>query len=242
MYYPGRLEADDFLKANRLYGGLAALRSLYLQGHLRYFTNYQNWKTFLGGMDFVFGARMHGLTPAVQSGIPAHFIVHDSRVREMCEFFKLPFSPEQSFAAAGFSAEEIYERTDYREAHSRYPQLYCNFLRFLMANGIQPNCNAVLEIVPDVDFSPASGVEVELNPATDSALNRRFANELFGLGDSVAKQGSVAGYELPVQACGQLWQDELPKTLPAPPAQPARGHEQTLPPAELTPAPESILV
>jgi hypothetical protein len=242
MYYPDRLEAGDFLKANQLYGGLAALRSIYQQGHLRYFTNYQNWKSFLGEMDFVFGARMHGLTPAVQSGVPAHFIVHDSRVREMCEFFKLPFSSEQSFAATGFSAEALYGRTDYGELYARYPQLYCNFLRFLMANGIRPNCNAGLEIVNDVDFSPACGVEIELNPATDSAINRRFANEVFDIGESIVKQGSVEGYESHVKSCGQLWHAELQKSLPTQPAQPVSGNDASLPSATPAPANECILV
>lgn len=233
------MEAADFLKAHQLYGGLEALRALYNENRLRYFTNYQNWKSFLGQMDFVFGARMHGLAAAVHAGVPAHFIAHDSRVREMCEFFKLPSSSEQSLASTGFAAEDIYNRTDYSEVVNRYPKLYRNFIQFLIANQITPNCDAELQIAEAVDCSPASGVEVEQNPATDSAIHRRFANVLFDLGESIARQGRVEGYERLVQICSQLWHEELtmhplakpqrvmwPDRVPPPPGQPVETRDQ----------------
>ena len=97
LYYPAKITAEDFLQASQYYGGLDHLHALYAANKLRYFTNYGNWKAFLSQMDFVFGARMHGLTPALQSGVQAHFIAHDSRIREMCEFYKLPFSSGTEF-------------------------------------------------------------------------------------------------------------------------------------------------
>ncbi len=205
LYYPHKIEAADFLKAHQWYGGLDQLRALFNQNKIRYFTNYQNWKDFLSQMDFVFGARMHGHTPALQSGVPAYFISHDSRTREMFELFKLPFASEHSFSGTGFNAEDIYERTDYHETVKVYPERYRNFIRFLSRNRLTPNCNEDLSIRETIDGSPSPGVEMETNPATDSEINQRFANVIFNLGQSIAQQGKVDGYERLVETCGRLW-------------------------------------
>ncbi len=209
LYYPHKLEADDFLKAAELYGGLDALENLYRSGRLRYFTNSQNWKNFLAGMDFVFGARMHGLTPAIHSGVPAYFIAHDCRVREMCEFFKLPFAAERDLASSGINAETLYNQTDYSAAMTGYPARYRNFLEFLKKNGIQPNCDASLSLVEDVDLRPVAGVEVERNPATGTAVNRRYADALFHIGKTIVQQGGTAGFERLVRACSHAWGEEI---------------------------------
>jgi hypothetical protein len=214
LYYPHRIEAADFLKAHRWYGGLDNLRRLYNRNRIRYFTNYQNWKSFLGRMDFVFGARMHGLTPAVHSGVPAYFVAHDSRVREMCEFFKLPFASEQSLAGTPLRIEDLYDRADYRETAAAYPGRYRHFIDFLQRNEITPNCDAGLHIAEAIDWNPAPGVEVEGNPATDHPVNLRFAKVIFDLGQSIVEQGGVHGYERLVQSCCQLWHEELQAEQP----------------------------
>lgn len=209
LYYPGKIEPMDFLRASQCYGGLEYLRALYNANKLRYFTNFGNWKEFLSQMDFVFGARMHGLTPAIQSGVPAHFIAHDSRVREMCEFFRLPFSAERDFTTTGFDVEEIYNRTDYAAATKAYPECYRKFIQFLTANKITANCGENLEILEQLDFSPSPGVGVELNPATNKIVNLRYANELFNIGKAIADQGSVRGYERLVESCCDQWSASL---------------------------------
>lgn len=209
LYYPGKIEATDLLLASKYYGGLDHLRDLYNANKLRYFTNFGNWKEFLSRMDFVFGARMHGLTPAIQSGVPAHFIAHDSRVREMCEFFRLPFSAERDFSMTGFDVERIYERTDYSEATKAYPEHYRRFLQFLVANKVTPNCGKDLEILEQLDCSSAPGVEVELNPGTNNSITCGYANELFDLGKAIVAQGDVRGYEGLVESSRDQWRDAL---------------------------------
>ena len=209
LYYPHKLTAEDFLTDGLRYGGLTSLRALYHANKLRYFTNVGNWKEFLSRMDFAFGGRIHGLTPALQSGVPAHFIAHDSRMREICEFFRLPFSAEHDFMTTGFDVQKIYDRTDYSEAAKLYPARYRGFLEFLAANRIRPNCDENLRIAEQVDFSPSPGVEVEGDPATDGDINLPYARVLFEMGKAIGEQGSTKGYEKLVQTCARLWGEEL---------------------------------
>jgi len=140
LYYPGMIDAFDVHQATQFYLGLNQIQQLFEQNKVHYFTNYSIWKDFLGEMDFVFGARMHGLTPAIHAGVPALFIAHDARVREMCEFFDLPFIAEQDLPqGADLTIENLYSRTDYQQTSQTYPLRYQAFLSFLTKNGIAAN-------------------------------------------------------------------------------------------------------
>lgn len=170
LYYPTKISREDLVNSFEHYGSLDPLITLFRQHKLRYFTNYANWKNFLSGMDFVFGARMHGLTPSIHAGVPAHFIAHDSRVREMCEFFQLPFSAEIDLSTSRdeFNIEKLYEATDYAHATKVYPTKFHRFLDFLRANSITPQCNEKFQISDELDYSASPGVEIELNPFRDT--------------------------------------------------------------------------
>ncbi|MFB4393839.1 MULTISPECIES: polysaccharide pyruvyl transferase family protein [unclassified Pseudomonas] len=138
LYYPGKVRAADIHAARRFYKDMAPVLALLKQKRVRYFTNYALWKEFLGSMDFVFGARMHGLTPAVHAGKPAMFIAHDSRVREMCEFFSLPFVAEHDLPAA-MDIEFFLSRCDYRATLPRYEDAYSRFVQTLRDLGLGGN-------------------------------------------------------------------------------------------------------
>ncbi|MBU1775281.1 MAG: polysaccharide pyruvyl transferase family protein [Gammaproteobacteria bacterium] len=123
LHYPGMIEVNDILKAMSVFHGLDEIRDLFRHGRIRYFTNYQLWENFLRTMDFAFGARMHGLTPAIHVGVPAFFIAHDARVREMCEYFQLPYTGEADIPP-GAEMEYFYSRCDYGDAVTSYPSRY----------------------------------------------------------------------------------------------------------------------
>lgn len=141
LYYPGKISGADIHAARIFYRDLAPLLSLLEKGLVRYFTNYSLWKDFLGSFDFAFGARMHGLTPAVHAGKPAMFIAHDARVREMCEFFSLPFVAEADLPEQ-LSLDFFLSRCDYSIASSRYRQAYGQFVATLHRYGIGENIDA----------------------------------------------------------------------------------------------------
>jgi hypothetical protein len=48
------------------------------------------WLDFMGRFDFVVGTRFHGAMLAIQAGVPAACIAHDSRTQEMCETMGIP--------------------------------------------------------------------------------------------------------------------------------------------------------
>ena len=138
IYYPGKISWADIHAARNFYKDLQPLLSILAKGQARYFTNYRLWKDFLGTMDFVFGARMHGLTPAVHAGKPALFIAHDARVREMCEFFSLPFVAEQDLPEQ-LDLGYFLSQCDYSSTSSRYRQAYGQFISTLRRYGLDEN-------------------------------------------------------------------------------------------------------
>ena len=164
LYYPGKIRAGDIYAARRFYKDLAPVLDLLKQKRVRYFTNYSLWKEFLGGMDFVFGARMHGLTPAVHAGKPAVFIAHDSRVREMCEFFSLPFVAEEQLPAS-LNIDYFLSRCDYSPALVRYEDAYSRFTQTLRTHGLGGNLNADGSIIDAWEPVPDAHVaREERNP------------------------------------------------------------------------------
>ena len=50
----------------------------------------RSWMDFLRRFDFVVGTRFHGAMLAIQAGVPAACIAHDSRTQEMCETMGIP--------------------------------------------------------------------------------------------------------------------------------------------------------
>lgn len=180
LYYPGMIDAFDVHEAKDFYLGLDEIVHLFEQNKVHYFTNYSIWKDFLGEMDFVFGARMHGLTPAVHAGIPALFIAHDARVREMCEFFDLPFIAEKSLPqGSALTIEALYSQADYTKTSQTYPLHYKAFLSFLRKNGISPNVKENGEIQNDWKAEPSLSVlSTESERPPIDALDSEFLRKI----------------------------------------------------------------
>lgn len=160
LYYPGKISAADIHKARRFYKDLAPVLDLLKQRRVRYFTNYSLWKDFLGSMDFAFGARMHGLTPALHAGKPAVFIAHDARVREMCEFFSLPFVAEQNLPAS-MDINYFLSRCDYTATLPRYQHAYARFVQTLRTLGLDGNMDTDGSIIESWEPEPDAHVARE---------------------------------------------------------------------------------
>lgn len=186
LYYPGKIEPIDVYAAKRIYQDLGPLLRLFAHGRLHYFTNYQLWKSFLASMDFAFGARMHGLTPAVQAGVPSLFIAHDARVREMCEFFGLPFIPERDLPPE-IRLEDLLKACDYSTARARYPVRYAEFLSTLADVGLAPNTNSDGSIADSWEPTPDQIVEQE-ETSTPGSAQAAFFQQLLMLADSIPDQ------------------------------------------------------
>lgn len=206
LHYPGFIEASDLVQAHRFYHGFDEIRTLFRKNRVHYFTNYHLWKSFLSNMDFVFGGRMHGLAPALHAGIPACFIAHDARVREICEFFDLPFIAERELPSR-LNVEALYDQCDYRTAVVRYPEHYKAFLNFLVRNGVQPNCDAQGNILDHWEPDPLPEVQLS-ETCKRGAENGIFFDLLCVLGERLL-EGSIpsTALEARIRSISQLWYD-----------------------------------
>jgi hypothetical protein len=54
------------------------------------FGSAESWMKWLQRHDFVVGPRFHGIMLAIQAGVPAGCIAHDSRTLELCQTMALP--------------------------------------------------------------------------------------------------------------------------------------------------------
>jgi hypothetical protein len=96
------------------------------------FYDARSWMDFMRRFDFVVGSRFHGAMLAIQAGVPAACIVHDSRTAEMCETMAIPYRHYGDFKAP-ISADNVldyfsFDPDRYRESRrklfSHYGQIF----------------------------------------------------------------------------------------------------------------------
>jgi polysaccharide pyruvyl transferase WcaK-like protein len=91
------------------------------------FGDVQAWMDFLRKFDFVIGTRVHGAMLALQAGVPAACIAHDSRTLELCETMGMP---ARSFAEIGTLTQDNltqvfkFDEMSFRETRRRLLQAY----------------------------------------------------------------------------------------------------------------------
>lgn len=59
--------------------------------HLQVFFNLDAWIDHMQSHDIMVGTRIHGTMLALQAGIPAVCLIHDTRTEEMCKIMKIPY-------------------------------------------------------------------------------------------------------------------------------------------------------
>jgi hypothetical protein len=104
--------------------------------HVRVFFDVDDWLTAIGTYDFVFGSRFHGCMVALQRGVAAVVICHDTRTEDMCRFLGLPFV--SIIDLDHIEPKSIYDRIDFSAVTRRYQQLYPRYVEFLTRNNLQP--------------------------------------------------------------------------------------------------------
>lgn len=99
------------------------------------FFSVEEWKEYARMYDFSIGARFHGNVVALWEGIPSLFIMIDSRMKEMLDFFKLPYIEMKDFDDTK-DIRYYYELADYEEFNKNYENTFYNYLGFLEKNNI----------------------------------------------------------------------------------------------------------
>lgn len=100
------------------------------------FYSYDKWSDFIRQYDFSIGYRFHGNVIALNNNVPALFIYSDSRVKEMCEFFKLPMISDKEFDSSK-PIEYWYDLADYSEFNKTQNKRIENFKEFCRKNAIE---------------------------------------------------------------------------------------------------------
>ncbi len=144
------LDQDQFLQV--LYGAELtdySLKALYAlvkkyshrgimllaQDRIKLFADIPQWMDYIRrNANFSFGQRIHGNIIALLSGIPAAVHQHDSRTRELAEFFDIPVFNEWR---KNDSLYDIYLKCDFNKFNESFSDKFDNFEKFLK------NCNIV---------------------------------------------------------------------------------------------------
>ena len=105
----------------------------FLRTHGKVFLNLDSWAQAASNYSAVIGTRLHGTIKAVHSGTPGVLITHDSRTREIAEFFEMPSMPAPR-GNEPFSMDTITEafaEANFQRFHRRrkiIQNVYRNFL------------------------------------------------------------------------------------------------------------------
>jgi hypothetical protein len=100
-----------------------------------FFTDIMPWMDFLRTQSFSVGTRIHGNIVALLAGTPAHVIVHDSRTRELAEYFQVPMTPVTHLGE--FDPVEAFGRSNYDGVNRGHGERVATYARFLERNGLQ---------------------------------------------------------------------------------------------------------
>ncbi|WP_439357187.1 polysaccharide pyruvyl transferase family protein [Bradyrhizobium sp. DASA03007] len=100
--------------------------------HVRVFFDVDDWLDTVQNYDFVFGSRFHGCMAALQRGVPALVICHDTRTEDMCRFLGMPFVSIVDLDK--IDVAQLYSRVGLGSLARRYQGLYPAYTRFLSAN------------------------------------------------------------------------------------------------------------
>lgn len=103
--------------------------------YYRLFRDLEPWKQFnQEHVRFSFGTRFHVNMNSILSGVPALWLTHDSRTRELVEFANFPHLPLESVADLDIS--DIEKSIDYEPFFDGIHGSFDNFNNYLSANGL----------------------------------------------------------------------------------------------------------
>tara|TARA_R110000868_G_scaffold208557_2_gene458091 strand:- start:32608 stop:33720 length:1113 start_codon:yes stop_codon:yes gene_type:complete len=111
----------------------------FIKSHCRLFFDVDLWSRALEQYDYVFGTRLHGTIMALNSGVPAFMIHHDSRTKELCDFAGIPSADAQTFRLNLNNIRRSIERADFGSYYARRDINKMTYRTFLKTNGLPVN-------------------------------------------------------------------------------------------------------
>lgn len=109
----------------------------YDNNYSRVYFNLNDWAELYSqeNISFAFGTHFHGNMVAMHNGIPALWVTHDSRTKELTDFLHLPSIPLKIINNTKY-VEELFKYCNYDETKKHYSRLCRNYIGFLEENGI----------------------------------------------------------------------------------------------------------
>ena len=101
----------------------------------RYPVDVHQWITDLQAYDLSIGTRIHGCIAAVLAGIPSVMLCHDSRTRELAQWFDLP-RLDKSDGAYSLTVDSISECLQASKMKAVFQDRYQTYIDFLKKNKI----------------------------------------------------------------------------------------------------------
>lgn len=108
----------------------------WVKGHFYIFNEIETWFEHMRQYTFAVGTRFHGNMIALLSGVPALWIAHDMRTRELCEHLKLP-SLWLRDANRFEKLEDFLHAVDYTPFRQAYPENYRILYDFIQSSGLE---------------------------------------------------------------------------------------------------------
>ena len=113
--------------------------TLWSQRYGNVFFDVPAWMEHYRRFDFIIGTRIHGIMLALQAGIPALCVAHDSRTLELCQTMMVPYVLAKD-VAAGIHRKDLPRlfNFDPDAFDSNRRVLGKRYVAFLEANGLEP--------------------------------------------------------------------------------------------------------
>ncbi|GLH76740.1 polysaccharide pyruvyl transferase [Bradyrhizobium sp. SSBR45G] len=103
--------------------------------HVKVFFDVDRWLDAMSNYDFVFGTRFHGCMAAIQRGVPAIVICHDTRTEDMCSFLGMPNVSIVKLDKV--DVQSLYNLAEPTKLNQRYDELYRAYIEFAKKNGLK---------------------------------------------------------------------------------------------------------
>ena len=111
------------------------------------FFDIPSWMEHYRRFDLVIGARIHGVMLAIQAGVPALCIAHDSRTLELCQVMKVPYVISKN-VSGGLQRKDLLGllKFDPEVFDSTRKELLAEYKKFLINNHLNVNLENILTI------------------------------------------------------------------------------------------------
>lgn len=133
------IDRDMTLAMLKLYGA-TDWQSLeaFITRHTRVFFDIASWANGIADYGKCFGTRLHATVMALNSGVPAILVHHDSRTREMAEFAGIPAISTRQASVGDTEISSLFAKADFSAYFATRRRNQAAYAAFLADNGIEP--------------------------------------------------------------------------------------------------------